>query len=178
MPVRLVLIGDSIITNSDKCNDIFDKFLFIRFLNFGISGDKIQYVLWRVCDMTLQASVENAIIHHGTNNLCQNSPLKITAGLINTNCMLKKNYKNLHISRDDEKSVNKSLLYAVNSYLKDFYTNSFHYIELDSVGALNNHLNTELFRNDNLHLNRKGYEKLSKLIMGKIIFTSNGKIVL
>ena len=53
-----------------------------------------------------------------------------------------------------------------------------HYIDLDYGWTLNNHLNTELFRNDNLHLNRKGYEKLSKLIIGKIIFTSNGKIVL
>ena len=33
---------------------------------------------------------------------------------------------------------------------------------------MNNHLNTELFRSDNLHLNRKGYEKLSKLFIGKI----------
>ena len=30
-----------------------------------------------------------------------------------------------------------------------------------------NHLNTELFCKDNLHLNRKGYEKLSKLFIGK-----------
>ena len=34
--------------------------------------------------------------------------------------------------------------------------------------TLNNHLNTELFRSDNLNLNRKGYKKLSKLFIGKI----------
>ena len=33
-----------------------------------------------------------------------------------------------------------------------------------------NHLNAELFHSDNLHLNRKGYEKLSKLFIGKIEF--------
>ena len=40
---KLVLIGDSIIANSDKCSDIFDKF-FLAFctLNFGINADKIQ----------------------------------------------------------------------------------------------------------------------------------------
>ena len=107
-----MLIGDSIIANFDKCRDNFDKF-FLPFctLNFGISGDKIQNVLWRVCNITLPASVEYIIIHCGTNNLGHNSPLKITEGLINIACILKKNYKNLHIfiscllPRDDEKSV-------------------------------------------------------------------------
>ena len=95
---KLVLIGDSIIANFNKCNDIFDKFfLSFRTLNFGISGDKIQNILWRVCNMTLPTSVEYFIIHCGTNNLGHYSPLKIAERLINIACMLKKNYKNLHI---------------------------------------------------------------------------------
>ena len=62
--VKLVLIGDSIIANFDKCSDIFDKF-FLPFptVNCGISGDKIQNVLWRVYNMNLPASVEYVIIH-------------------------------------------------------------------------------------------------------------------
>ena len=110
---KLVLIGDSIIANFDKCSNIFDKFfLLFRTLNFDISVDKIQNVLWRVYNMTLPASLEYVIIYCGTNNLGHNSPLKI-AGLINIACILKKNYKNLHIfvscllPRDDEKSVKK-----------------------------------------------------------------------
>ena len=124
---KLVLIGDSIIANFDKCNDIFDKFLLsFRTLNFGISGDKIQNVLWHVCNMTSPTSVEYVIIHCCTNNLGHNCPLKIAEGLINTVFILKKNYENLHIfvscllPRDDEKSVNEPLLYTVNSYLKEF----------------------------------------------------------
>ena len=161
---KLVLIGDSIIANFDKCSDIFDKF-FLPFhtLNFGISEDKIQNVLWRVYNMTLPASVEYVIIHCGTNNLGHNSLLKIAEGLINIACILKKNYKDLHIfvscllPRDDEKSIKRSVLYAVNCYLKELCTDQFHYIDLDSGWTLNNHLNAELFRSDNLHLNRKGY---------------------
>ena len=129
-----------------------DKFFLpFRTLNFGISGDKIQNVLWRVYNMTLPASVEYVIIHCGTNNLGHNSPLKIAEGLINIACILKKNYKDLHIfvscllPRDDEKSVKRSLLYAVNCYLKELCTDQFHYIDLDSGWTLNNHLNTELF---------------------------------
>ena len=131
---KLLLIGDSIIANFDKCSNIFDKFFLPLFtLNFGISGDKIQFVIWRVYNMTLPASVEYAIIHCGANNLGHNSPLKITGGLINIACM--KNYKNLHIfvscllPRDDEKSVKRSVLYAVNGYLKELCTKKFHYID-------------------------------------------------
>ena len=172
---NLVLIGDSIIANVDKCSDVFDKF-FLPFctLNFGISKDKIQNVLWRVYSMTLPALVEYVIISCSTNNLGHNIPLKIAEGLINIVCILKKNCKDLHIfvssllPRDDEKSVKRSLLCAVNCYVKELYTNQFHYIDLDSGWILNYHLNAEPFSSDNLHLNRKGYGKLSKLFIGKI----------
>ena len=143
---KLVLIGDSIIANFDKSSDIFDKFfLHFRTLNFAISGDKTQNVLWRVSNMTLPASVEYVIIHCGTNNLVHNSPLKIAEGLINIACILKKNYKNLHnfvnclLPRGDEKPLKRSLLYAINCCLKEFWINQFHYIDLDSGWALNNH---------------------------------------
>ena len=39
---------------------------------------------------------------------------------------------------------------------------------ITSGWTLNNHFNIELFCNDNLYLNGKGYEKLSKLFIGKI----------
>ena len=69
--------------------------------------------------MNLPASVEYVIIHCGTNNLGHYSPLNIAEGLINIVCILKKNYKNLHIFDScllpgyDEKSVNRSLLYLL-----------------------------------------------------------------
>ena len=158
---KLVLIEDSIIANFDICSDIFDKFfLSFRTLNFGISGDKIQNVLWRVYNLTLPASVEGVIINCDTNNLWHNSPLKFAEGLINIACILKKNYKDLRIfvscslPRDDEKSVKISFLYVVNCYLKELCIDQFHWIDLDSAWTLNNHFNAELFRSENLHLNR------------------------
>ena len=95
---KLVLIWDSVIANFDNSNDILENiFLSFRTLNFGISGNKIQNVVWRVCTMSLPTSVEYIIIYCGNNNLGHNSLLKIAEGLINIACMLKKNYKNLHI---------------------------------------------------------------------------------
>ena len=107
-------------------------------------------------------------------SIVHNSPLKHAEGLINITCILKKKYKNLHIfvscllPRDDEKSIKRSLLHAVNCYLKELCTDQFHSIDLDSGRTLNKHLNTEPFRSDNLHLNRKRYEKLSKFFIRKI----------
>ena len=124
--------------------------------------------------MTLPASVEYVITHCSTNNLGHNSRLKVAEGLINIACILKKNYKHLHtfvsciLLRDNEKPVKRSLLYAVNCYLKQLCIDQIYYIDLDSGWTLNNHLNSEFFRDDNLHLNRKGYEKLSKIFIGKI----------
>ena len=59
---KLVLIGDSIIANFDKCSDILDKF-FLSFhtLNFGISKEKIQNVLWHVYNMALPVSVNMSL---------------------------------------------------------------------------------------------------------------------
>ena len=171
---KLVLIGDSIISNFDKCNDIFNNF-FSSFgaLNFGISGDKIQNVLWRMRNMTLPSSTKYVIIHCGTNNLGHNSPIHIAEGLINLANTLKNLNSNIHVfiscllPRDNEQSTKRALVYAVNSYLKEICTN-FHLIDLDSGWTLNNQLNNAFFRHDNLHLNRNGYEKLSKLFLNKI----------
>ena len=95
---KVILIGDSIIANFDKCADVFHNlFSSYRALNFGISGDKIQNVLWRVCNMSLPKSLEYVIVHCGTNNLGHNSPKNIAEGLINIAYTLKKNHQNLQI---------------------------------------------------------------------------------
>ena len=87
---NLVLIGDFIIANFGKCNNIFDNFfLSFRTLNFGISGEEIQNVLWCVCYIHLPALREYIIIHCGANNLGHNSALKITERLININYIFK-----------------------------------------------------------------------------------------
>ena len=50
---RVLLIGDSIIANFRNFSHIFDK-QFSKFhpLSFGIGGDKIQNVLWRINNMS------------------------------------------------------------------------------------------------------------------------------
>ena len=86
---KLVLLGDSIIANFSKCTDVFDNFFSsFRTLNFGISGDKIQNVLWCAKNITLPSSLEYIIIHCGTNNVGDNSPEEIAEGVINIAAIL------------------------------------------------------------------------------------------
>ena len=62
---KLVLIGDSIVANFDKRSDIFDKFFLpFRTLNFGISGDKMQNVLWRVYNITSISRIRHYSLWH------------------------------------------------------------------------------------------------------------------
>ena len=89
-----MLIGDSIIANFSKFSSIFDK-LFSKFhpLNFGIGGDKIQNVLWRINNMSLPPSLQYIFIHCGTNNIGHYASEVISDGLINLARVIKKSTK-------------------------------------------------------------------------------------
>ena len=137
---RVLLIGDSIIANFSKFSPIFDKH-FSKFypLNFGIGGDKIQNVLWRIINMSFPLSLQYIFIHCGTNNIGHNDPEVISDGLINLARVIKKKYKDVKIiissllPRDKANSQKRSLVIATNIYLKEACNvNSFSFVELDS----------------------------------------------
>ena len=45
---KILLIGDSIISSSGRYPDIWKNRFCHHTFNFGIPGDKIQHVLWRI----------------------------------------------------------------------------------------------------------------------------------
>ena len=173
---RVLLIGDSIIANFSKFSPIFDKH-FSKFhpLNFGIGGDKIQNVLWRIINMSFPLSLQYIFIHCGTNNIGHNDPEVISDGLINLARVIKKKYKDVKIiissllPRDKANSQKRSLVIATNIYLKEACNvNSFSFVELDSGWIVGSSLNMLLFKNDHLHLTKFGYEKLSSLFVSQL----------
>ena len=58
--------------------------------------------------------------------------------------------------------------FSPSSLIFDLNSNRQYYEKILKYRKSNNDPNTELFRIDNLHLNRKCYEKLSKLFIGEI----------
>ena len=88
---RVLLIGDSIIANFSKFSPIFDKhFSKFHSLNFGIGGNKIRNVLWRINNMSLPPSLQYVFIHCGTNNIGHNDRDVISDGLIDLARVVKK----------------------------------------------------------------------------------------
>ena len=51
-------------------------------LNLGISGDRVENVLWRALDISLPHTTLFVIIHCGTNNVNQSLPEDIAVGVM------------------------------------------------------------------------------------------------
>ena len=74
---KILLIGDSIISNLGRYHEIWKKYFSSNnTLNFGIPGDKIQHVLWRIQNLNFSNnfSIKYIFILRGTINLDHNPP--------------------------------------------------------------------------------------------------------
>ena len=109
---EVMLIGDSIVKHFIRHQHIWRcHFAPLTNINFGISGDCIQHVLWRIKFGSLPP-VKTIIIHVGTNNAPKDNPLQIAEGLI---CLVKniRGKSNAHIiltglfPRSDQRYTNK-----------------------------------------------------------------------
>ena len=84
-PSKVILIGDSLISNLSRYPDVWKNYFSIHnTLNFGIQGDKIQNILWRLNNLNFSknCSIKYVFILGGTNNVDHNSPEEIANGLI------------------------------------------------------------------------------------------------
>ena len=173
---RVLLIGDSIIGNFSKFSPIFDKH-FSKFhpVNFGMGGDKIRNLLWCINNLSLPPSLQYIFIHCGTNITGHNDPEVISDGLMNLALVKKKKHKDVKIiissllPRDKANLQKRSLVITTNIYLKEACNvNLFSFVELDSRWIVGSSLNTLLLKNDDLHLTKFGYGKLSLLFVSQL----------
>ena len=78
-PSNILLMGDSLISNISKCQDVWSEYFSKHStLNFGIPGDKIQDLLWRRKNLRFPSNSTLSCIFFlcGTNNV--DNPLRIT----------------------------------------------------------------------------------------------------
>ena len=68
-----IIIGDSIVTGLRRYRHIWKNY-FKDAINLSISGDRVENVLWRARDISLQQTTLFVIIHCDTNNLDQSKP--------------------------------------------------------------------------------------------------------
>lgn len=72
--INVVLIGDFIIKGLSRYLKIWRKyFVSLKVLNFGIGGDKIQYVFWRFQNGEFECDFKIIVVFCGINNIDKNS---------------------------------------------------------------------------------------------------------
>ena len=76
-----LLIGNSTVAGLTRYQNIWKKYF--KFPNCGITGDKLQYVIWRAKNPFIPPSVKLIVISCETNNLDYNDPIDIAKGILN-----------------------------------------------------------------------------------------------
>lgn len=164
-PCKILFLGDSLLYNVKRYEKYFSM---LNFANFGLRGDKIQHLMWRV-KFGLLPLCETVFILVGTNNLERDSPEKISQGIISLCNMVRSRLPNTMIvihgllPRDSPGSFLRRSTILVNNLLeKAISETEFHFLKPNIKWLLqNDQLNPEFYLFDNLHLVAGGYENLS-----------------
>ena len=77
----IIIIGDSIATCLRRYRHIWRNY-FKDAINLGISDARVENVLWRARDISLQQTTLFVIIHCSTNNMDQSKPENIAEGVM------------------------------------------------------------------------------------------------
>ena len=75
------VIRDSTAAGLARFSDVWHNF-FCNALNLGIGGDRTEYVIWRVDNLSFPTSMKYVIIHCGTNNIKFNNATDIANGIL------------------------------------------------------------------------------------------------
>ena len=171
----ILLIGASIIQNVHKYYPGVwaDNFNPLKAVNYGIGGDRVQHVLWRVKYGLLPISAQIVIIHVGTNNISRknDNPDDIAEALVFLAESIKQRLPNAVVfltgilPRGEKELLPK--IVDVNKTLERLTSTAqfVHYDkpELDWLHP-NGTLITKYYLHDHLHLSEEGYQKFSKYI--------------
>ena len=174
--INSIIIGDSIVAGLTRYTNIWHNLFGNRFINLGISGDRVENVLWRARDIPSLLSLKNVVILCGTNNINKDSSYDIAQGLIAIGSVFKNqsSHPNIFICgilpRDESFSINRLIINEVNDLLKSkCLVKSFHFINQNNGWTLNNGaLDFSLFYSEGLYLVEKGNLKLGKSILKAI----------
>ena len=92
-----IIIGDSIVAGLTRYTNVWNNLFGNRFINLGISGDRVENVLWRARDIPFLPSLKNVVILCGTNNINKDSPYDIAQGLTAIGSVFKNQSNNPNI---------------------------------------------------------------------------------
>ena len=185
----VLLVGDSMVKGLARYHRVWSKYFEpLRALNFGVGGDRIQHVLWRIENGEIPLNLQVAFVHCGTNNLDRDNPAEIRDGIasiVNT-IQEKKPNDNIIVSgllpRDQEISSRRDKIKLVNRKLMKWCRSgkvrNVHYLKPDRDWTdPDGRLVERYYFSDFLHLVEEGYEKFAKSIYEAIVKVSQGNAV-
>ena len=92
--INSIRIGDSIVAGLTCYTNIWNNLFGNRFINLGISKDRVENVLWRARDIPSLLSLKNIVILCVTNNINKYSPYDIAQDLITIGSVFKNQSSN------------------------------------------------------------------------------------
>ena len=178
----VLLVGDSLVKGLARYASVWRQYFgsLGTCLNFGIGGDRVQHVLWRLRHGELNCDPKIIVLHCGTNNIGKDSPKEIAEGLltivdqISIDCPYTRTVVTGLLPRDLEPSEFRNDIAEVNKILmeniefSDEMKNVF-FLETAKDWILESgRLDESLYFTDCLHLVEAGDEKFAKAIKEKI----------
>ena len=139
----------------------------------GISGDRVENVLWRALDISLPHTTLFVIIHCGTNNVNQSLPEDIAVGVMKIAEFFMKNHPKITniitgmLPRDKTNSFQQAKIDERNKILKAKCKNlpQTYFMDQDNDWVKTNLiLDENLYYKDFLHQVETGNEKFSKTV--------------
>ena len=178
---QVVFLGDSITAGWNGQKALFDKeYSQYKAVNFGIGGDRVQHVLWRVENGEFEGIKPKVVVLMiGTNNagVAENSPEQIAAGIRNIIAAIHKRSADTKVlllaifprGAGEANNPGRTKNKAVNALIAKFDDGQkVHYLDigpkfLTADGTLSKEIMPDL-----LHLNAKGYQIEADAIREKL----------
>jgi platelet-activating factor acetylhydrolase IB subunit beta/gamma len=177
--MQLVFLGDSLIRRWEDNLDLWNKyFSAYRAANFGVGGDCLENIKWRILNGELDGiDPKIIIILAGTNNLDKDSEETIVNGIREIAEITQQKLKNtkLVILGLLPRNINETgINYArkidrINGQLNSLYANTgVTYRDIGSDLINEQGVVSDTIMPDGLHLNRNGYEIIGPKLRGII----------
>ena len=171
---KILLFGDSIIKHMDKSSETRkEEWIRERIANAGMSGDKVENILWRLQHFIIPQSVRLIVIAAGTNNLFSTN-VRDTVNLLRE-CVqyLKGKYPKVRVlvqsvlPRGSVDEGYKNKIVEINTLLRSFFSENFLDLYTDLSGVEGS-FKRQYFRQDGLHLSNSGNNRYVQRLLHHI----------
>ena len=120
----VIIIGDSIVYGFKRYQHVWNSYFAKEALNWGIRGDKVENILYRISQSVIPHHTNKVVIISGTSNIDRDNPSDITNGLLCAVALLQLKHKKLKtiisgiLPRNKAKGFRRKKLIETNNILK------------------------------------------------------------